>query len=341
MGKFKIGILLLAIPLLYSQTPALRGPEEVLKILENSKIDYQISVLNTVIPDDNSHKPNPFGYYRVPKGEAFEVKKIEKKYNEKALAYFDEAEVLLLTKKDPVKARELYNQALKLEPDLYSAVSGIGETYAAEKNYSEAIIWHKKAIEKNYINEYSHRLLARSYRQKGMLKEAVREITIALVLDRRHQSVIKEWKEIYQAAKLNSTDWTFTPQIRITKTHDNKVLIEYKEPWLSYALAKAAWQYEPGFKEAGGVKANQGYTIIEEFECLYNLTMELAKLKDNEKTPSLKALEEAIWANKIYEYIFFEIIFMKNPFLAYQLPNQDIEKIVDYIIQIRGKAAAQ
>jgi hypothetical protein len=61
------------------------------------------------------------------------------------------------------------------------------------------------------MHSYTHRLLARSYKAKGMLDQAVKEISIALVLDRRHHSLIRECKEMYQAAGLSTAEWTFTP----------------------------------------------------------------------------------------------------------------------------------
>jgi len=280
-------IFFLFVSLLFSQAPALRGPEQVLSTLEKSSIDYELSILQGAIAADNSHKPNPFGYYQIQRGNVFEAKKDDKKYKDQALSYFEEAELQLLTKNNPAKARELYNKALNLEPNLYTAISGVGTTYAAENNHTEAINWFKKAIAKNYMHSYTHRLLARSYKQKGMTNQAVREISIALVLDRRHHSLIREFKEICQAAGLSTADWTFTPQIRITKKSNTKVTIEYKNPWLSYAL------------------------------------------------------EEAVWDSMVYEYVFFEILLMRDPFFVYQIPQQGIEKIADYIIKIRGKLVSR
>jgi tetratricopeptide (TPR) repeat protein len=337
MRNMLILIFFLCVPLLFSQAPSLRGPEQVLSALEKSAIDYELSILQGTIAADTSHKPNPFGYYQIQKGNAFEAKKDDKKYNDQALAYFEQAEAQLLSAKNPVKARELYNKALGLEPDLYTAISGVGQTYAAQNNHTEAITWFKKAITKNFMYAYSHRLLARSYKSKSMLDQAVREISIALVLDRRHHSVIKEFNEIRKAAGLSVQEWAFTPQIRITQINNQKVKIEYQDPWLAYALAKAAWRYEPGFKEAAGVAANQGVTMIEEFECLYNLAVGLAKIDDNQKSPALKALEEAVWNDMVYEYLFFEILLMQNPFFVYQIPREGIEKIADYIINVRGR----
>ena len=187
------------------------------------------------------------------------------------------------------------------------------------------------------MSSYTHRLLARSFKSKGLINEAVWEVSIALVLDRKHHSVIREFKKMYQEAGLNTPDWIFTPQIRITKQSNTKVTIEYKEPWLTYALAKAAWQYEPDFKKAAGVSPDQGVTMIEEFECLYNLVMGLNTIDDNQKPPALKALEQAVWNNMVYEYMFFEILLIKNPFFVYQIPKQGIEKIADYLLKIRGK----
>jgi tetratricopeptide (TPR) repeat protein len=321
----------------FPQAPALRGPEQVMSVLQKSSIDYRLAPLKDEITSDNSHKPNPFGYYRVQKGGSFVVKKDEKQYNKQALDYRDQAEAQLFIKNNAAKARELYQKALALEPELYTAMSGVGQTYAAEKDYSRAEAWYQKAIALNYMDSYTHRLLARTYKSAGKQDRALKEITIALVLDRRHQSVIREWKEFYKAAGLSTAEWSFIPQIRITKQGSSKVLVEYKDPWLSYALAKAAWSYEPGFREAAGVKADQGVTMVEEFECVYNLAMSLAKVEENQKLPPLKALEEAVWNSMVYEFIFFEIVLPRDPFFVYQIPNQGIEKIADYVLTVRGK----
>jgi tetratricopeptide (TPR) repeat protein len=340
MRKMFFLLFILALPLVFTQAPALRGPDQVMAVLQKSKIDYEITALKDVISADNSHKPNPFGYFKIRKGNTFIPKKDDKKYNQEALKYLDQADYELIVNKFPRGAREWAQKALKLEPKLYTAMNILGQTYAAEKNYDQAITWYKKSLKLNYMNSSTHRYLARSYKSKQLRQEAIREITIALVLDRRHQSVVREFYEFYKDAGLSTAVWTFTPQIRISKKSKDKVKIEYKDPWLSYALAKAAWRFEPDFREAAGVSAEQGVTMIEEFECVYNLAISLAKVEENQKLLPLKALEEAVWNNMVYEFIFFEVVLQKNPFLVYQLPDQGIEKIADYVIAVRGKLSS-
>jgi hypothetical protein len=48
-------------------------------------------------------------------------------------------------------------------------------------------------------------------------------------------------------------------------------------------------------------------------------------------------LEDAVWNNMLYEYMFFEILLVQNPFFVYQIPQDGIEKIADYIIKVRGR----
>ena len=55
------------------------------------------------------------------------------------------------------------------------------------------------------------------------------------------------------------------------------------------------------------------------------------------KYPEFKALQSALDKQMIDEYKFYEIILPEYPHVAYQLPEEFIQSIKDYVIEIRGK----
>ena len=50
-----------------------------------------------------------------------------------------------------------------------------------------------------------------------------------------------------------------------------------------------------------------------------------------------RTLKEAFHNKQIDEYVMYEIVLPKNPFIAYQLPKETILNISDYLINIRYK----
>ena len=55
------------------------------------------------------------------------------------------------------------------------------------------------------------------------------------------------------------------------------------------------------------------------------------------KNPEFKALKLALDKQMIDEYIFYEVLLPQYPFVAYQLPEEFVNGIKDYVLQVRGK----
>jgi len=97
------------------------------------------------------------------------------------------------------------------------------------------------------------------------------------------------------------------------------------------------WLYEPGYSTLMGVEQGQ-YSTIEDKECLIALLV----AQDNSKTeinndPQLSILKEAAENKFLDEYILYEIVLPKTPFVACQLSEETILGIKDYILKVRNK----
>src|SRR5690554_3322466 len=311
----------------------LHTPAEIFEIMDKSSVVYELHPLETqIMPLDRTDNLNANDRYRVEDASQiwsheYEIDSVTESYYKQAEAYFHEREF--------IKAREIYLKALEADSSFYKVMTYIGQTYGIEKDFDTAIAWYKRTIALNYIDYMAHWFLADAYKEKGELDNALDEITIAMILNRNNPRIEKSFKNIYALKKLETDDWTFTPQIEIESLGENNVKIAFGEDWLGYAMVKALWNFEPGYKATMGVEEGS-FSTLEEKESLASLmvTFDKKKLKKN---PEFKALQLAFDLDRIDEFIFYEIVLPQYPFVAYQLPESFINDIKDYVVEVRGK----
>jgi tetratricopeptide (TPR) repeat protein len=310
----------------------IHSPAEILGIMEKSPVSYSLNTLTEEIKaPDRSENLNYNDFYRAKTEDGISTlqyhlsKEVESDF-EKAEKYFQNNE--------PALARGMYQQALAKDSTIYKAMTYIGQTYEIEKNHTKAIEWYQKAIDKNYIDYMSHWFIADAYSAIGEKDKAVDEITIAWILNRNNPRIQIAVKQIYDLKKIKLPTWTFTPQMRIDSLGENKVNIEFQTEWLGWAMVKALWRYEPGYRESMGFKEGI-LSTLQEKEAIVCVLSSLKK-KQLKKHPELKMLRKALDEKMIDEYIFFEIYLPEYPFIAYQLTENFILSIKDYVIKVRG-----
>lgn len=320
----------------FSWCPAqkIHTPDELMKFVEKSKITYNLKELKEEItPEDQSSNLTYNKSYRVKTNDGYKF--TDYNLSDEAKKYFDQAEEFFQANKAE-QALEMYKKTIETDTGYYPAITYIGQSYAFLKEYNKAIEWYQKAIGKSYIDYMAHWFLADALQAKGNLKEALSEITIARILNRNNPRIKTAFIDIYKANKLSGDDWNFEPQYRLTTSNDLAVDIEFKSEWLGYALAKAIWAYEPGYREQMGVTQNT-FSSLEEKECLANLYIGiLADKKYMKKSPAFPALKFAFDNDYINEYVFYEIVLVEHPSFAFQLDPEFIEKIKEYVILTRG-----
>lgn len=304
---------------------------EVLSLLTESKIGYEIGLLKKDIPPkDYSENLNHNLYYRVEEPGVLKtvMYNFDNPYYKRAETYFEN---------DKDSALYLYKLCYDVDTTFYVVLTYMGQMYDNLGDRSKAIGCYKQAIEKNYIDYMAHWFLADDYLLMGEIDKAVDEITIALILNRNNPRILKSLHTIYKKAGLSYTDWYFNPQVRLTKLDDNSATIESDEVWAAYAMTQALWLFEPGYKESMGVDVEKS-TTTEYTECLVNLYVSLdKKMKIINKDPQLATLIKVIEENSVNltPYILYEIFLPEHPMVAYQFPESLIAEIKDYIKTIR------
>jgi len=326
-----IGSLLIAIS---GYAQVIHTPVEILQLLTNSKVKYKIQKLDKTIEcKDYSKNLNYHDCYRVTNDSTIETFKYT--INDDALPSFNKAEEYFKTNLD--SALSYYHSALIMQPSLYMVMTYIGQVCEKKGNLSVAMEWYKTAINKNYIDYMAHWFLADAYESMGDLDKALDEIVIAQILNRNNSNIKTSMTRILKKAKRSTEDWYFTPQIKLSKDSDNTVNLAMNEKWFGYGMAKALWDYEPGYRESMGV--SEGYlSSIECKECLASqyISLKNAKAK-TKKDPQLQILQKAVDKKFLDQYIIYELFLPQNPFIANQLSEKTILSIKNYILEVRNK----
>lgn len=311
----------------------LHSPAEIFKIMEKSPMTYELNALEKeILPKDRTENLNYNHYYRMNDGKQIWTYKYE--IDSTIQTHLTKAEEYFHGKKFSL-AREMYLEALRVDTTYFEVMTYIGQTYGIEGDFDKAIEWYTKTINLNYIDYMAHWFLADAYKTKGELDKAVDEITIAMILNRNNPRIKKSLIDIFELKKLKTDEWTFNPQMEIDSIGANKVRISFDSDWLGYAMVKALWKYEPGYKKSMGV-SDGSFSTIEEKECFVSLMTSINK-KKLKKHPEFNALQLALDKKMIDEYIFYEIVLPEHPFVAYQLPIDFIDGIKNYVIEVRGK----
>lgn len=306
--------------------------QEAMEIIKESKTLYSLKYLDKPIPVPDRSQLINYPVYREKNGDSYDVKAIKatgeaKKLLDKAENYFGSHQY--------AKARDAYTLALQEDPKLYSAITYIGQTYGIEKNWDKAELWYKKAIEANYVDFLAHWLLADVYKIKGQKEKALDEISIAKVLNRNNPRLEALRKEIYGLNGLNIKNWTFNPQVRMSRDSvTGNVNIVADSIWSYYAFVQAAWFYEPVYKS----KAKK-YSMPQAMyrECLMGFLPFIGDKALVDSVDVLKRLVKVIEADKLDEFVFYDMLLLDYPTASFQLDKKQIEGLKDYLIWANQK----
>ncbi|MCK9181457.1 MAG: tetratricopeptide repeat protein [Fibrobacteraceae bacterium] len=327
MNKIKLILLSLLYAFGFAFAEQMSSLKEIMDLLKDSKIIYDVESLNRKIPvPDRSAKINTPNIYRVKQNGRFSLKAFEIS-NDARIAYNRGEDFFNL--KQYSSARDMYKRALLLDPNYFEMMAYIAQTYGIEQNFDLAEDWYKKAIHANYIDFFAHWMLADIYMLKGQKKEALDEITIAKILNRNNPRLEQKFESVYAANGLDSTDWTFNPQVKVTQTIPDHVKVEADSVWMIYGLVKAAWMYEPGYRESELKKSSR--PDLEVWECISGLSIGLDK---GWKIPVIQKLQKALNLNMLSEFIFYEIDLLEDPTLSLYLEKEEIEKLKNYVIMM-------
>lgn len=308
---------------------------EIVRIMDESDVTYTLKSVETSFHTEFEDRPVFMNnYYREVTDSGLNVKQYEPSRMVEEL--FQKAEECF-EKGDLVKAREYYQDVLAEDPTYYKCLVYIGDTYLHSRYFAEAAEWYGKAVKANYIDYLAHWGLAHACLLLGQKDRAVREITIAKVLNRNNPRLQTMMNTIYKEKKLVYNNWYFEPQCSVTEEYNaerekNVVVISYRDYWMPYAIVNAVWMYEPDYAE--GMGDNQ-FGLLQNKEAL--AAMLTVGDKKAKKDIAFKVCEAALDKGEFDAYQIYEYLLPEHPEVVMLLSDDNIQRLADYVLNIRNK----
>ena len=264
--------------------------------------------------------------------------------NAKANQLMEEGEALFSQGK-PDEALKKYQEALELDPKLYSAALFSGDIYLQKEDYAKAEIWYQKAIAIDPNKETAYRYSATPLMKQRKIDEArdrYIEAFISEPYNRFARGGLIQWGQATQTSLAHPeitipTNVTFDDKGDAKVNLDASALLGGKDDgsfaWISYGATRSTWRKEKFAKTFPNEKTYR-HSLAEEADALRSvLSVATADKKDKKLSPSLTKLKKLDEEGLLESYILLaqpdEGIAQDHP--AYLKQNR--EKLRRYMLQ--------
>lgn len=319
-------------------------PADILKIMTESKTAYVVNSLDKLKPEEARNLAGllfspgcaPINNPRVEwTGGQATVQ--EYQFKSKAVELVRKAETSFSEKKYE-KARKIYEQALRADPDHYLAIAYIGDCYLFSGQVEKALSEYDKAILKN---PHDHRLFffrGNALMRLGKVEDARQCYIHALMLRPRYSYVLKVVNLPQSPLSMNVRESIFQPPVLVRKEGTGVAIYFDADKtgahWLAYANAKAVWLGEPSHRQKMIGKTDPGWSTTEERECLANL-MAVYVTSLNEKTihpePDLEIVKQIFDNNDVEPFLLYEVYTRICSWGMLMMPDETQKKVEQYI----------
>jgi tetratricopeptide (TPR) repeat protein len=236
------------------------------------------------------------------------------------------------------KIIKLLQKCLKVQAQNAQIHTLLGEVYFQQQNYEASKIEFQKAIYLNPIDYIARWQLGEILLLENQIDSALQTITLAHLYNRNQPRLLFRMRDLYSRYGFNyAHSWNFSP-LYLNYREKGNIVIRAEGIWLTYAMYKAVWEFEPDYLYIKSKQAVSDYLFHQEMESVLGTYLTYSKLEDADKKvyPAIRALETALDNDMLEEYIMYEIILVERPTLAYYLTNDFIERLFAYIKAVRS-----
>ena len=164
-------------------------------------------------------------------------------------------------------------------------------------------------------------------------------LTLAHLYNRNLPRLQNRLKDVYaKCGKSYFNTWQFEPLYNNYR-EDSFVVISAEGVWLTYAMYKAVWEFEPDYLYIKSKQQVTDYLYHQELEAMLGTYMTYSQLPDTDKRgyPSIRAFELALDYELLEAYIFYEILLPQRPTMAHYLTPEFTEMLMQYIQIVRAQ----
>lgn len=237
------------------------------------------------------------------------------------------------------KIRKLYQQILDDIPQHAQILTYMGDSYYRQKNWEKALLYFDQALAANPIDYVAQRLKAEVFLLQKDTAKAAQAIAKAHLLNRNNKLLLLRLREIWALNGQNyELAWGFDPKCYLEREADT-VSIVADGVWLTYGMYKAVWSYEPDYQYIKSRQEVSDFLFHAELEGTLGtfLTYSALPEKDRRIEPALEAFAQALDADLLEEYVFYEVLLVDHPALAAHLTDEFAAKLLEYMQKVRSQ----
>lgn len=321
----------------------LSTPTEILSFMEASPINYKIELLEEPMPQRKLPILSEADYVLMIDEQAH-LLNYQDSASKKVLRWHKKALNLYNQEKPNWKRMRRYCAKILQEQERADIYTLIGLSYYREQEPQKAATWFRRALSRNPLDYQARWSLADLAREAGRKEEASQLLLTAHIYNRNHPRLLKELeKNFLNEQREYKGNWRFEPQYVIyPDTAKQELIIAAKGIWMTYAMYKAVWNYEPGYVHIKERQEVTDYLFQEELEAtlgLYLIYSQLPASEQLDRTP-FQALDLAIQEAMLEEYVMYEILLVERPELAFLLTEDFLQRIRQYVLSIRAPKKA-
>jgi hypothetical protein len=326
----------------FSSAQKYHSPDEIYKLINESGRNYRIKTFagsDTALTEEHPVLEHGLILWQGANGQpTLTTWHTVLQKNVYLAGYLATAEKALAAAR-PAAARRALLAVLAQAPEDAQDMTLIGQTCALEGDSSKAAACYRKAIAANYRDFLAHQLLACEHVRHHRTDSARAEMITAHILNRNHADLLQEFKVILQKSNSHYEEWEFRPLYNIEETTEAKI-VKYDltaSAWLSYGMCKALWKYEPGYADSVMQNCGAPADFIEEIECVQTLLHAHQAANEPVQDRGLQQLALAAKEDLLREFILYEILLRRNPYLVFYLSEAQIADVAKYVHRFRIK----
>jgi len=299
-------------------------PAEIFKLLDQSELTYEIDLCPDSIFPQDTLEPAVLPPMLIPEFVDGEPKYTLKVLSDSGQLIFEAAETLY-GNLEVDSAMVLYSLLYEREPYFAQLLTLKGDVHFTKEEYDSAAAYYRRAISENPVDYQCRWFLGNALWHLGDTAEALREITIAHVLNVNHE-LLKEVLIDYRA-RVNRPwhEWSYVPRYYLHQ-EDNRVLVRGDPNSIFYAMTKALWAYEPGYVDRMRDTSDLGDALLNLKEERESVACALFA-NDSLRTELL----ERVGPENISQFVLYEVILKRHPQLALHFQEESRNLIVDYV----------
>ena len=304
------------------------SPPEIMKILEESDISYNIGELTDSLKYLSvREKPALNNNYYRETDENGDIYLRDYQVSDSSVELLNAGDMMFASKKYD-SALVLYKQALTADSNFFWVLTVIGHAFYYLGEYDSSRYYYEEAIRNNFVDYNAHWFLADLLWKMGDTARTVREITTAHLMNVNHLNIKLRLEDLRVALTSPWQNWSFEPLYHVSD-NKNKVNIIVDVDWIPYALVKAVWKYEPGYCKGitgGDYVEGQPY-IREEIEALNAWFI----FKETSPDKLFYKVDEILEAGYLNSFIYYEMIAPYFPRLLLLLPDKEFNRLIEYL----------